>query len=277
IADYNALGEIELSQRLERKGKDLADLPGIDITMPYIIILVDEYADLMMVNKDVEKSIVRLTAKSRACGIHIILTTQRPSADVVTGLIKSNLPARISFRVADKNNSRVVLDAGGAENLLGKGDMLYLPPGSSSLWRGQGVWVKDHEIDAVIEHAKSQGTPEYDDTIFKVGAVALAGGGASGSADGSDWVSDLQFHESVWAMYKYNKTGADFLRRKCQIGYNKATSYVEQLEDLGFLGPQKASKGRELLRSWDDWLDLLKDNDVDIDPEMYEFYTNPFA
>ena len=276
IADYNKLGEEEITARLAKKGKDLADLPGVETSMPYIIILVDEYADLMMVNKEVEKSIVRLTAKSRACGIHIILTTQRPSADVVTGLIKSNLPARISFRVSDKNNSRVVLDAGGAENLLGKGDMLYLPPGSSSLRRGQGVWVKDEEIDAVIDHAKSQGTPEYDESIFKVGAAAMGGGGNPGG-DSNDWVNDREFHDAVWSIYKYDKTGADFLRRKCQIGYNKATSFVETLEDLGFLGPQKGSKGRELLRSWDDWLDLLRENDVEIDPEMFECYTNPFS
>lgn len=276
IADYNQLGDEEINRRLAAKGKDLADLPGIETRMPYIIILVDEYADLMMVNKEVEKSIVRLTAKSRACGIHIILTTQRPSADVVTGLIKSNLPARISFRVADKSNSRVVLDAGGAENLLGKGDMLYLPPGSSTLRRGQGVWVKDEEIEAVINHAKSQGTPEYDESIFRIGAAAMAGGGGSGDENTSDWIQDREFHDAVWSIYKYNKTGADFLRRKCQIGYNKATSYVEKLEDLGFLGPQKGSKGRELLRPWDDWLDLLKDNGVEIDPEMFDCYTDPY-
>ena len=277
IADYNKLGEEEIAARLEKRARTSPTLPGIETTMPYIIILVDEYADLMMVNKEVEKSIVRLTAKSRACGIHIILTTQRPSADVVTGFIKSNLPARISFRVADKNNSRVVLDAGGAENLLGKGDMLYLPPGSSSLRRGQGVWVKDEEIDAVIEHAKSQGSPEYDDSIFRVGAAAMSGGGNSGGDSTSDWVNDREFHDAVWSIYKHNKTGADFLRRKCQIGYNKATSYVETLEDLGFLGPQKGSKGRELLKSWDDWLDLLRENDVEIDPEMFECYTNPHS
>jgi S-DNA-T family DNA segregation ATPase FtsK/SpoIIIE len=277
ISDYNKLGEAEIRKRLEKKGKDLEALPGIDVRMPYIIIVVDEYADLMMVNKEVEKAIVRLTAKSRACGIHIILTTQRPSADVVTGLIKSNLPARISFRVADKNNSRVVLDAGGAENLLGKGDMLYLPPGSSSLVRGQGVWVKDHEIDAIIDHAKSQGEPEYDENIFKVGAVAMAGNGVAAGEESTEWVNDKQFHESVWAMYKYNKTGADFLRRKMQIGYNKATAYVEQLEDLGFLGPQKGTKSREFLKSWDDWLDELKVHDVDVDPEMFDCYTNPFS
>ena len=133
IKDFNALGGDEIERRLLKKNKVLDDLPGFETRMSFIVI-VDEYADLMMVNKDVKKSLVRLTAKARACGIHIILTTQRPSADVVTGLIKSNLPSRICFRVADKNNSRVVLDSGGAENLLGKGDMLFLDNGAPALF-----------------------------------------------------------------------------------------------------------------------------------------------
>lgn len=276
IGAYNKLGADEIERRLQKKGKSLEDLPGIETAMPYIVIVVDEYADLMMVNKDVEKSLVRLTAKARACGIHVILTTQRPSADVVTGLIKSNLPSRICFRVADKNNSRVVLDAGGAENLLGRGDMLYLPPGSSSLIRGQGVWVKDHEIEAIIQHAQDQGDPVYDDSIFKVGAVAMTGCGGSGDDKSSNWQRDRQFHEAVWSMYRYNKTGADFLRRKLRIGYNKATEYVECLEDLGFLGPQQGTKSREILRGWEDWLDLLKDSDIAYDPDD-EIYRNPVA
>ena len=276
INSYNALGEEEIARRLKRKGKDINDLPGIDVKMPYIVIVVDEYADLMMVNKEVEKSLVRLTAKARACGIHVILTTQRPSADVVTGLIKSNLPSRICFRVADRNNSRVVLDAAGAENLLGRGDMLYLPPGSSALVRGQGVWVKDNEIDAIIEHARSQGDPQYDETITKPTAVAMSGGGSSGDDKASAWLTDRQFHEAIWSMYKYNKTGADFLRRKLGIGYNKATSFVETLEDLGFLGPSKGTRGREFLKSWDDWLDELRANDLHWE-EDDEIYTSPFA
>ena len=204
-----------------------------------------------MVNKEVEKSIVRLAAKSRACGIHVILTTQRPTADVVTGLIKSNLPSRICFRVVDKSNSRVVLDVSGAENLLGKGDMLFLQPGTSAPVRGQGVWLKDSEINAIIEHAKAHGTPTYDDEVLKVGAVQMEGGGGSGSMGGSDWISDRQFHEAVQSMYRYNRSGADFFRRKLTIGYSKATAYVEQLEGLGFLGQQKGTSVRESLKTWD--------------------------
>lgn len=274
IKAYNELGEPEIRNRLARKGKTLEDLPGLEVRMPYIVILVDEYADLMMVNKEVEKSLIRLAAKSRAAGLHLILTTQRPSADVVTGLIKSNLPARICFRVADKSNSRVVLDAGGAENLIGKGDMLYLPPGTSALVRGQGVWVKDKEIEAIIEHAKSQGAPQYDESITAGGAVAMAGGGTSGDAKSSEWIGDRQFHEAVQAMYRYNRTGADFFRRKLNIGYNKATSYVEQLEDLGFVGPQKGTAAREIVKSWDDWIELLKQSGVTWDEED-EAYRNP--
>lgn len=270
---YNELGEAEIRNRLARKGKTLEDLPGVEVRMPLIVVLVDEYADLMMVNKEVEKSIIRLTQKSRAAGIHVILTTQRPSADVVTGLIKSNLPARICFRVADKSNSRVVLDSGGAENLLGRGDMLYLPPGTNSLVRGQGVWVKDSEIEAIIEHAKSQGEPQYDDSICSAGAVAMVTGGGNGSS-GNEWVTDRGFHDAVQSMYRYNRSGADFFRRKLNIGYNKATSYVEQLEDLGFLGPQKGTAAREVLRSWDDWIELLKGQGHTWDEED-ELYHDP--
>ncbi len=271
IADFNALGEDALRARLAEHGKDLDDLPGFETHMHYVVILVDEYADLMMVNKEVEKSIVRLTAKSRACGIHIILTTQRPSADIVTGLIKSNLPARISFKVTDRNNSRVVLDCHGAENLLGKGDLLFLQPGTSAPVRGQGVWVKDHEIDAIIDHAKAQGEPVYDDSIFRIGIRAMGG---SDNGNDNEWITDRQFHEAVYYIFRHDRTGADFLRRKLNVGYNTATEHVETLERLGFLGPQVGTKARELLCSWEDWLDLLRANDIEPDPDD-EIYRNP--
>jgi DNA segregation ATPase FtsK/SpoIIIE, S-DNA-T family len=274
IKAYNDLTEDEIRFRLAKKELKPEDIPTGGEKMPYIVVLVDEYADLMMVNKEVEKSIVRLAAKSRACGIHVILTTQRPSADVVTGLIKSNLPSRICFRVVDKSNSRVVLDISGAENLLGKGDMLFLQPGASAPIRGQGVWLKDAEIEAIIEHAKAQGKPTYDEAVLKVGAVHMSDGSSSGSATGGAWIGDRQFHEAVQSMYRYNRSGADFFRRKLNIGYNKATSFVEQLEDLGFLGPQKGTSPRDILKTWDEWIDLLKENNVAWDEED-ELYHNP--
>jgi S-DNA-T family DNA segregation ATPase FtsK/SpoIIIE len=278
IGGFNELTEEQVRERMQRRGRIAEDFKGFAYPMPYVVIVVDEYADLMMVNKEVEGALVRLTAKARACGIHVILTTQRPSADVVTGLIKSNLPSRICFRVSDKSNSRVVLDEGGAENLLGKGDMLFLPPGVSNLTRGQGVWVRDPEIEAIIAHAQSQGEPEYDESILSAGqgAIAMAQGGKAG--DGGDgWVHDRVFHEAVWSMFKADRTGADFLRRRLGIGYNKATSYVEQMEDLGFLGPaKKGGKSRDFLRSWDDWLDELKAAGFETDPDE-ECYTNPFS
>ena len=276
IKDFNALGGDEIERRLLKKNKVLDDLPGFETRMSFIVIIVDEYADLMMVNKDVEKSLVRLTAKARACGIHIILTTQRPSADVVTGLIKSNLPSRICFRVADKNNSRVVLDSGGAENLLGKGDMLFLDNGAPAPVRGQGVWVKDEEIDAIIEHVKTQGEPQYDDSICKVGAVVMSGGGASGHDQADGWMTDQEFHQSVRSVIQYGRTGADFLRRKMGIGYNKATGFIETMEELGIVGAAQGTKPRELLYSWDDWIDILKGSGVEL-PEDDETYINPHA
>ena len=274
IKSFNELGEAEIRMRLGKKDIKLEDLAHDSAFMSYIVVLVDEYADLMMVNKEVEKSIVRLAAKSRACGIHVILTTQRPSADVVTGLIKSNLPSRICFRVVDKSNSRVVLDVSGAENLLGKGDMLFLQPGTSQPIRGQGVWLKDSEINAIVAHAKEQGAPEYNTDVVDTGAVAMMEGEGSGSVPASEWLKDRQFHEAVQSMYRYNKTGADFFRRKCNVGYNKATQYVEQLADLGFLSPAKGTASREILKTFDDWLDLLKkhghtwdeDDDIYHDP-----------
>ena len=196
---------------MQRRGKIPEDYKHFAYPMPYVVIVVDEYADLMMVNKEVEGALVRLTAKARACGINVILTTQRPSADVVTGLIKSNLPSRICFKVSDKSNSRVVLDEAGAENLLGRGDMLYMPPGGGGIVRGQGVWVQDPEIEAIIAHAQSQGEPNYDDSILTSGqaAVAMAQGGKAG--DGGDgWVHDKVFHEAMWNMFKADRTGADF-------------------------------------------------------------------
>ncbi|MDW8372176.1 MAG: DNA translocase FtsK [Planctomycetota bacterium] len=276
IADFNALGEAELDARLARKNARREDL-GCGTRMPYIVILVDEYADLMMVNKEVEKSIVRLAAKSRACGIHIILTTQRPSADVVTGLIKSNLPTRICFRVVDRSNSRVVLDVSGAENLLGRGDFLLLQPGSSAPVRGQGVYLADAEIEAIVQHARAQGAPQYDESIARAGAAALAAGGAAGGERRSAaWKTDRKLHEAVWAMYKYDKTGADFFRRKLGVGYNKATEFVETLEELGFLSPANGTAPRKILKTWDEWIDLLRANGVELSEDV-EYYRSPFA
>jgi DNA segregation ATPase FtsK/SpoIIIE, S-DNA-T family len=168
----------------------------------------------------------------------------------------------------------VVLDVSGAENLLGKGDMLFLQPGASAPIRGQGVWLKDAEIEAIIEHAKAQGKPTYDESVLKVGAVQMVDGSNGGSSAGGAWISDRQFHEAVQSMYRYNRSGADFFRRKLNIGYNKATSFVEQLEDLGFLGPQKGTSPRDILKTWDEWIDLLKENNVAWDEED-ELYHNP--
>ena len=171
---------------------------------------------------------------------------------------------------------RRYLDAIGADKLLGKGDMLFLDNGAPAPVRGQGVWVKDEEIDAIIEHVRAQGEPEYDESICKVGAVVMADGGMSGSAQASAWVTDREFHEAVRAVIQYGRTGADFLRRKLGVGYNKATKYIEYLEDLGFLSESKGTKPREFLRSWQDWLDELKAAGVSWDEED-EIYHDPFA
>jgi S-DNA-T family DNA segregation ATPase FtsK/SpoIIIE len=260
IKAYNDLGVDEIKRRLAQKDQDVGMLASQGEPMPYVVILVDEYADLMMVNKEVERAIVRLAAKSRACGLHVILTTQRPSADVVTGLIKSNLPCRICFRVVDKNNSRVVLDVSGAENLLGKGDLLFLQPGTGAPTRGQGVWLKDAEISAIVEHAKAQAKPTFDDEVLAMPAAPITPG--DDAVAPSLWVADRQFHEAVQAMFRYQRCGADFFRRKLAIGYSKATHYVELLAALGLIGPSKGSAPREILGTWSDWIGLLKSHGV---------------
>ncbi len=138
------------------------------------------------------------------------------------------------------------------------------------------MFLKDAEINAIVEHARSQGVPTYDESIAHAGAVAVQGGKSSGEASSDEWKSDRKFHEAVQAMYRYDKTGADFFRRKMGIGYNKATEYVERLEDLGFLSPAAGSAARKLLKSWDDWIDLLKENGVAM-PEDDDLYHPPFA
>jgi S-DNA-T family DNA segregation ATPase FtsK/SpoIIIE len=153
--------------------------------------------------------------------------------------------------------------------------MLFLQPGTSIPVRGQGVFLKDAEINAIVEHARSQGQPSYDDSIVKAGAVAVQGGKGSGEASSDEWKADRKFHEAVQAMYRYDKTGADFFRRKLGVGYNKATEYVEQLEDLGFLSPAAGTAARKILKSWDDWIDLLKENGVEM-KEDDELYHPPF-
>ncbi len=209
--------------------------------VPYIAIIVDELADLMLVARaDIENAIARLAQLSRAVGIHMILATQRPSVNVITGTIKANFPARIAFQVAQGNDSRTILDAMGAETLLGKGDMLFLPPGSSRLIRAQGTFTKDHEIEKVVDFVKSQGTPEYESAVKdKI---------ESKKADLPDIDTDDELLEPAIEIIRQTKRAStSSLQRRLRIGYTRAARLMDLLEEKGMVGPPRGSDPREIL------------------------------
>ena len=211
-------------------------------TMPFIVIIIDELADLMMNGgKEVETSIARLAQKSRACGIHLIVATQRPSVDVVTGIIKANLPSRLSYRVGQKIDSKVILDSMGAESLLGRGDGLFTPPGTTGLVRIHAPWAEESEIDEIVEYIKAQRAPEYDESY-------LVEGGASASKEGSGEIDlDPLFEEAKNVVLNDQKTSISYLQRKLQIGYNRSANIIEQLEAKGILSAPNAKGNREIL------------------------------
>lgn len=214
--------------------------------IPYIVVIVDEFADLMTVARDqIENAITRLAQLSRAVGIHLILATQRPSVDVITGVIKANLPARISFKVASKVDSRTVLDMNGAETLLGKGDMLFLQPGKEDLIRIQGALVKDEEIERVVGFIKAQGEPAYDDQILKEQQKSsLASGGEK----------DELYDEAVRVIMESNQASVSILQRRMRLGYTRAARIIDIMEMEGLVGPYEGSKPRRILVDRQSWL-----------------------
>lgn len=216
--------------------------------LPYIVVIIDELADLMMIaGKEVELSIQRITQLARASGIHLIVATQRPSTDVITGLIKSNIPSRISFAVASSIDSRTILDTTGAERLLGNGDMLYYPQGETAPIRLQGVYVTDKEIKKITDYVKSQAKPEYEDSYFEFltnmnGTTVMQAGQAG--ADSQDSLYD----EVVEFVVAQQKASTSLLQRRFGIGYNRAARLIDTLEDRGVIGPANGSKPREVYR-----------------------------
>jgi S-DNA-T family DNA segregation ATPase FtsK/SpoIIIE len=208
--------------------------------LPYIVIVLDELADLMMVApNEIKESITRLSQKARAAGIHLIVATQRPSADIVAGLIKANFPARISFLVFSKIDSRIILDAGGAERLLGKGDMLFLEPGTSKLLRLQGALISDEEREGITEFVKSQGQPSYNEEITYVAETE--------GADDLDDEKDELYFQALRTIAESGQASISMLQRKLKIGYNRAARIVEIMEKEGVVGPQEvAGKPREV-------------------------------
>ncbi len=217
----------------------------IDPIMPYIVVIIDELADLMLVaSKEVEDSIMRITQMARAAGIHLIVATQRPSTDVITGVVKSNIPSRISFAVSSNIDSRTILDMGGAEKLLGKGDMLYLPMGENSPIRIQGCYISDDEIKRIIDYCVSAQKAKYDDTLFSQD-VSNNGYGKNNEPEEYD---DPMYNEVVEFAIQTGKISASLLQRRFRFGYNRAARIVDLLEERGIIGPATGtSKPREVL------------------------------
>jgi len=246
----NMVGEMERRYKLmaESRTKNIenynekAKREGTAEPFPFIVIVIDELADLMMNGgKEVELSIARLAQKSRACGIHLIVATQRPSVDVVTGLIKANLPSRLSYRVSQRIDSKVILDAMGAESLLGRGDGLFTPPGSTGLVRIHAPWNTEDEIDEIVEFLKAQRAPEYDESYL------VASGATSSSGNNGDIVLDPLYEEAKSVLLNDQKTSISYLQRKLQIGYNRSANIIEQLEAKGILSAPNAKGNRELI------------------------------
>lgn len=221
--------------------------------MPYIVIIIDELADLMMTaKKEVEASIQRLTQLSRACGIHMIVATQRPSTDVITGLIKSNIPSRISFAVSSSIDSRTILDQTGAEKLLGHGDMLYLPQGESGPIRVQGCFVTDDEIKRITDYCKKQAGPDYDDTYFEIKRNLEGESFSFSSESNNPREKDALYDEVVEYVTEAQKASTSLLQRRFGIGYNRSARIIDELEKNGIIGPSNGSKPREVYKKKDE-------------------------
>jgi S-DNA-T family DNA segregation ATPase FtsK/SpoIIIE len=247
IDQYNALIKDPEAHRRALKLSVEASLPQSD-AMQYIVIIIDEFADLMMVaSKDVEDSVTRLAQKARAVGVHLIIATQRPSVDVITGVIKANLPSRISFQVASKIDSRTILDAQGAEKLLGNGDMLFLPPGTARLRRIHGAYVSEREINDIVDFVKkNQGEPKFLEEITKI-AEEKSG------ADGIEYLDDPKYDDAVRVVLSTGQASASYLQRRLKLGYSRAARLIEIMEANGVVGPSQGSKPREILLRADDY------------------------
>jgi DNA segregation ATPase FtsK/SpoIIIE-like protein len=238
------LGAESMSKLLNHDKESFDDVIPAD-KMPKLVIVIDELADLMMTAKaDVENNICRIAQKARAAGMHLVLATQRPSTDVVTGLIKANLPSRICFKVSSKIDSRVIFETSGAEKLLGQGDMLYMPSGDSRLVRMHGAYLKDEEIDQITNFWKAQGKPNYRDDILVDPEEDTLGSNGAGNAED---INDPLYEQALEIAYSSGSVSASYLQRRLRIGYNKAARFVELMEAQGVVGPAEGSRPRPVL------------------------------
>jgi S-DNA-T family DNA segregation ATPase FtsK/SpoIIIE len=259
IAGFNELGRAEILSRV--KPIDDADRDATPDHLAYIVIIVDEVGDLMMaMKKEVEGHIIRLAQKSRAAGIHIILTTQRPTVDVITGLIKSNLPARICFQVADRSNSRVVLDEMGAEKLLGKGDMLFLQPSTSTIIRAQGSYASDQEILRVVSHLEVE-TPEFDAELLNLQEKGSEGEGNNPPAGEAIKKRDALYEQAIEVVIREGRGSVSLLQRALGIGYGRAARLIDFMAEDGIVGSYNGAQAREVIVSQEKW-DAMKSGDM---------------
>ena len=236
------------NEYIDKENKKISDPEMKKEKMPYIVIIIDELADLMMVAaKEVEDSILRITQKARAAGMHLIVATQRPSTEVITGLIKANIPSRIAFSVGSGIDSRTILDQTGAENLLGKGDMLFLPIGMNSPLRIQGSFITDNEIKKIIDYTMSQQEANYDDTMLNLDSVSDKSSSQLEDMDQKEDYDDPLYNEIVEFVVSTQKASASLLQRKFKLGYNRAARIIDLLEERGIIGPANGSKPREVL------------------------------
>ena len=243
IASFNELSAKTIHERFGAETEE--DRARVPTSLPYYVIIVDELADLIMTSsKEVEGHIIRIAQKARAVGIHLILATQRPSVNVVTGLVKSNMPCRISFRVASRQESRIVLDQNGAEVLLGQGDMLVLKPGTSNLSRAQGTFVDDKEIRAITKELRRCGDPVYNVELMRLNSRAPGEGGGE---------KDELFDKGVEIILASGRGSVSLLQRRLSIGYSRASRIVDQMADAGLLGDHKGSQARECLITLEEW------------------------
>jgi S-DNA-T family DNA segregation ATPase FtsK/SpoIIIE len=251
LDNYNKLGKGAVLDKLGIDA-DSEEAERIPETMPYIVIIADEMADMMMTSgKDVEGHIIRLAQKSRAVGIHLVLATQKPTVDVITGLIKSNLPARISFQVSSRTDSRVVLDEMGADRLLGNGDMLYLAPGTSNLTRAQGTYVNDEEINNIIEFFSGY-EPQYSQELTQLSVKSADG---KGQPDGSRLRDDM-YDQAVEVVIREGRGSVSLLQRALGIGYGRGARLIDYMAEDGIVGDYNGSQAREVLYTFEQWEEL---------------------
>ena len=251
IADFNKLGAEEISKRFNAATEE--EEAKIPKKLPYIVIIIDELADLMMTAaKEIEGYIVRLAQKSRAVGIHIVLATQRPQATVVTGLIKSNMPSRVGFRVAARMDSRIILDQNGAETLLGEGDMLFLKPGTSDLIRAQGTFLDDAEIRRIVKHLKGVAEPQFHPELTRLKTV-----------DTSEMTRDELFDDAVRVVLETKRGSVSLLQRRLSIGYARASRIIEMMAASGILGEYKGSQAREVVITLEEYENIRSQMEAD--------------